>query len=1256
VSRSKSSFEGRRGRASGLGSLIEKAHSCLPGSRTERIFNWKRGYARRLSLEPLEDRSMLAAIMFVDFGDNFAGGTLNTTQGAFRDVAGDPNPNNRILGTELLDNANNFNAGTQLNIVRQNFTTPTRAQMMDVIRRAYQPLDVTVVELTATPQLTSDGRNVAAAASMADVINTLRGGNAAFRDAYVFVGLFVVDPGGANQRTYGNNGGGNSPGDAATGGTMNQGVNTDLTAAANIHDDVAAVFTNGTLGDFNTTNNISHEAGHLFGLQHSLTNSSATASIGLFHQAEIMSYLNTNVTTSSMFTRYPMIRGNNNSPAANTDPVNYNDLAARAGQTTLFDQLRADGNVGANPNFTFVSGTGANDIITIARSGANANVTIQAFADAAFTSAITVPGVGGASFNYSFPLTNTILVYGGGSNDRFVIDADLGVNVQVDGMLGTDTFILNGKGAASVVYTPNPTSPNSVDLLNPSNGVFNNVADFGATINIGGNSIVLRDFEIAGSVTIQNVTTVNYLTPLANVDSLVASRSAGGLPQVTGTVNGGTQVVPLLLSTVNKLAVTTGGSDDTFTLNNGNGLVVLPAGIDFNGGGGTDRLVFTKQLVGGTIARETYRAGATQDAGTWTLDPDGNMGPGANGATNGDEEIVNFIQLELTDSSATATVFDGILNGLNNDATVADGGVLDGVNSLQVTDNNNTFVTFRFANKTTARIMGQSGGDAITVDYTTDAAGLTALQIFGHVATDVIGQPVDDNATDTLAVLRNTLVPVTLFGQGGNDEFIVGNGDLTQIHSAVTIDAGAGTDDLLEVIDSGRATAVDYFVDPTTIAICADPANINVARFDSTLERAQLDGTQGINQFDVTPSVATQFFIDGNLPNTLPGDFLSIRFEGTTNPQLTNNNGNGLWTFGNRKAVLFEEIERFNFFPILVYSADASTLGKPTVKVVDAQTGGTLLTFLAYEKSFKQGVRVAMGDVTGDGIPEIITAPGYNRAPDVKVFQFSTNGGPLAANLLQSFSAYSKSYTGGVNVAVGDVNGDTFNDIVVSPSRGVSEIRAYLNQQTATPFNVNQRNTFLAFDRTFIGGATVAAGDVLGTGTAEIIVGSGSGMRATVRVFDGLTNSGLTTPAASVGQILPFATTFRGGVSVAVANLNADANFEIVVGAGVGGGSQLAVYDSTNFGTPTATPAAPYSGTNSAVGPNAPLRIAALSADLNGDGVNDLFVAQGPDGRSQKIRRVPLAGAAVDFLMENAAEFRNGFYLATDVLGTSFRC
>ncbi len=518
-------------------------------------------------------------------------------------------------------------------------------------------------------------------------------------------------------------------------------------------------------------------------------------------------------------------------------------------------------------------------------------------------------------------------------------------------------------------------------------GDYNGLAVFDGTIQAiwadnRGPTIELEAFTASGSFS--SATNANVLTSngdasgSATDDQFVISLSAANPAFLQVTLNG-QLIYAGLIATLDGSNVNGLAGSDKLTIDNSYGVVNLPIVYD----GGTspsddDKLALTGNP-GTPIARETYLVGTTLGTGTWVLDPDGSMGAGASGTKSGDECIVTFSNLEPVDSDVPATIFDVIMNAANNDATISDGGLLNGANSLLVTDNNSTFESFRFANKTTVRIMGGSGADRIEAGtFTTASAGLAELDLYGHVAPDVLGQPADDNATDTLNILRDPAgLTVQLFGQGGDDSFTVGNGDLTQLLSSVNVIGGDGSRDALGVSDFNRSSAVDYYVDPTTFAICMDPNPMDVlVHFDGTLEFAYLIGTQGANQFDVTPSSSTVININGENPTTAPGDFLSVRFAGVTNPQLINSAGNGLWTFGNRQPVVFENIERFNYFPILVYAADAARNGKPTVKVFDADTKTLVTSFTAYEANYTGGVRVAVGDINGDGIPEIVTAPG----------------------------------------------------------------------------------------------------------------------------------------------------------------------------------------------------------------------------------------------------------------------------------------
>jgi len=191
--------------------------------------------------------------------------------------------------------------------------------------------------------------------------------------------------------------------------------------------------------------------------------------------------------------------------------------------------------------------------------------------------------------------------------------------------------------------------------------------------------------------------------------------------------------------------------------------------------------------------------------------------------------------------------------------------------------------------------------------------------------------------------------------------------------------------------------------------------------------------------------------------------------------------------------------------------------GGPHVKVFDGFAGAELASFFAYEPSFQGGVRVAVGDVNGDGQADIVTGAGPGAGPHVKVF----NG--LTGTPLRSFLAYPAAFAGGVSVAVGDVNGDGRADVITGAGEGAAggHVKVFDGRNGA------ELRSFPAFGTSFMGGVVVAAGDVDGDGKSDLIVGSGPGAAGGhVKVFNGVTGNELR-------SFIPFDTSFVGGVSVA---------------------------------------------------------------------------------------------------------------------------
>jgi hypothetical protein len=108
----------------------------------------------------------------------------------------------------------------------------------------------------------------------------------------------------------------------------------------------------------------------------------------------------------------------------------------------------------------------------------------------------------------------------------------------------------------------------------------------------------------------------------------------------------------------------------------------------------------------------------------------------------------------------------------------------------------------------------------------------------------------------------------------------------------------------------------------------------------------------------------------------------------------------------------------------------ASEGAGPHVRVFNGN-GGLLAEFFAYDPNFRGGVFVATGDVDGDGYDEVITAPGRGGSPHIRVWKI--RGG---VHLINEFAAYDWSFQGGVRLGAGDVTRDGIAEIVTAPGPG----------------------------------------------------------------------------------------------------------------------------------------------------------------------------------------------------------------------------
>jgi hypothetical protein len=233
----------------------------------------------------------------------------------------------------------------------------------------------------------------------------------------------------------------------------------------------------------------------------------------------------------------------------------------------------------------------------------------------------------------------------------------------------------------------------------------------------------------------------------------------------------------------------------------------------------------------------------------------------------------------------------------------------------------------------------------------------------------------------------------------------------------------------------------------------------------------------------------------------------------------------------------------------------AAAAGGPKVKVFDGATHKQIADFYAFSNTSRVGSYVTVGDVTGDGRADLVVGAGEGLRSQVKVFRgqsVTSKAGVEAANpaAAANFFAFGDTYTGGVRVAVGDVNGDGIGDLIAAPGAGAAPSVKVFTTKAAWGDAPLARyhytlTTLTVGGKADAGGVFVSAGDVDGDGKADIAVGRVVGTTAVVTVYKG------TDTKAKLLDAYGFTPT-SGGVPVAVKDLDGDGKAEVLAAGGAG--------------------------------------------------------------------------------------------------------
>jgi subtilisin family serine protease len=215
--------------------------------------------------------------------------------------------------------------------------------------------------------------------------------------------------------------------------------------------------------------------------------------------------------------------------------------------------------------------------------------------------------------------------------------------------------------------------------------------------------------------------------------------------------------------------------------------------------------------------------------------------------------------------------------------------------------------------------------------------------------------------------------------------------------------------------------------------------------------------------------------------------------------------------------------------------------GEPIVRIYN-KDGKIIKQFLAYTKGFKGGVRLAVGDFDGNGVADIITAPGIGGGPHVRIF----NG---EGRIMRQFFADDQKSRGGLTVAIGDVDNNGQNELVVGLGSGRQPlVKIYSNQ-------LKLQGVFSVFPKNYSGGVNVAVAGLYGRKDyhkQSIIVAPAGNFKPLVKIYNNL--------GILKKEFLAYGENWQGGVNITAGDISNDGLGEIITGAKNGATPHVRVF------------------------------------------------------------------------------------------------
>ena len=197
------------------------------------------------------------------------------------------------------------------------------------------------------------------------------------------------------------------------------------------------------------------------------------------------------------------------------------------------------------------------------------------------------------------------------------------------------------------------------------------------------------------------------------------------------------------------------------------------------------------------------------------------------------------------------------------------------------------------------------------------------------------------------------------------------------------------------------------------------------------------------------------------------------------------------------------------------FTAQGSAAGTTSIVTVLNADGSVRFSKSVFAPAFLGGVRVAIGDVNGDGVKDVIAVPGFGGAGVVLVLD-STTG-----NVVRTLTLYANDFRGGLFLEVGDSRNLGYDQVLVGAGNTGGPRITLLDLK----LNTVLLNIFTTDFTTRGGVGSLDISDVFRNKGQDIVVGSGPSNSPLVSVFNATTGQ-------RIGSFAPGTTFDTSGIRV----------------------------------------------------------------------------------------------------------------------------